>query len=329
MDFSLTRTIASALTLAAALLPVASSHAADSYPNKPIRLIVPYAAGGPTDALARALADKMTQKLGEKVIVENKAGAGGNIGTAYVAKSAPDGYTMVVATNGPMTVNKLIFHDTSYDPQTELAPVALVTLLPNILAVHPSVPATDIPSLIALLKKEPGKYSYGSGGTATSSHFSGALFATMAGVQITHIPYKGDGGSMPDAVGGQIPIVIGSVYATKRYIDGGLLRGLAVTSKNRVPVVPDIPTMAEMGLPGYDLSAWYGIAVAAGTPQPIVNKLNGVLGEIMQMPDFRKFAESMGAIVADPNTPAQFGNFIQAEIPKWTKLVKQAGIKAQ
>ena len=329
MTISLTRTLANLLTVAGVLLPIPASQAAGDYPGKPVRLIVPFAAGGPTDALARALADKMSQKLGEKVIVENKPGAGGNIGTAMAAKSTPDGYTIVVATNGPLTVNKLIFEDTSYDPQKELSPVALVSLLPNILAVHPSVPANDVPSLIALLKKNPGKYSYGSGGTATSSHFSGALFSTMAGVKMTHIPYKGDGGSMPDAVGGQIPIVFGSVFATKRYIDPGLLKGLAVTSKRRVPIVKDIPTMVEMGLPGYDLTAWYGIAVPAGTPTPIVDKLNSVIVDILQMPDFRNTVESMGGIPANANTPAEFGDFIQSEIPKWTKLVEESGIKAQ
>ena len=316
-----TRVAAIALTALSA-----TSALAAEYPSKPIRMIVPFAAGGPTDTLARSLAEAMTEQLGQKVIVENKPGVGGNVGTAQFARMAPDGYAVLLVTNGPLVANQLMFKNLGFDPKKDLDPVSFVAYLPNMVAVHPSVPAKTIKELIALLKANPDKYSFASGGDGTSTHFAGELMKSMAGVQMTHIPYKGDGASMPDVVGGQVPIVFGSIFAAKRFVDGGMLRGLAVTSLDRVPSMPDMPTVAESGLPGYDLTAWYGVVVPAGTPKPIVNKLSQTIAKVVASPDFRARVEGMSGIPKS-TTPEEFAAFMELERPKWKKLIEESGIK--
>lgn len=315
-----------AMSLIAAMAMNGSSAA--PYPEAPIKMIVPFAAGGPTDSLARSLADAMAGVLKQKVIVENKPGAGGNVGSALVARMPPDGYSTLLVTNGPLVANPLLFKDITFDPKKDFDPVSLVAYLPNIVAVHPSVPANSIPELIALLKANPDKYSFASGGLGTSTHFAGELFKSMAGVKMTHIPYKGDGASMPDAAGGQVPIVFGSVFAASRFVESGRLRGLAVTSKDRVPSVPDLPTVAESGLAGYDLSAWYGLVVPAGTPKSIVKKLSEAIALIVASPEFRTRVESMGGIPRSA-TPEEFVQFIESERPKWKKLIEESGIKIE
>ena len=300
--------------------------AEDAYPSKSIRLIVPFAAGGPTDTLARTLAERLSEQLGQRVAVENKTGAGGNIGTDLVAKAPPDGYTILISTNGPLAGNLSLFNHLPYDPRTDFAPITIFTYLPNMLAVHPSIPANTVSELIAFLKAHPDQYSFGSGGNGTSSHFSGELFKSMTGVKMNHIPYKGDGASMIDVLGGQIPIVFASVLAGMRYTDSGKIKALAVTSKDRVPALPNVPSMAEAGLAGYDLAAWYGIMLPAGTPQPIVNKLNAVIVKIIHTPDFKAKIEAMGGIPVG-STPEEVTEVIKRDVPKWAKLVKESGAK--
>lgn len=309
----------------AATVAASSAVAAATYPNGPIRMIVPFAAGGPTDSLARSLADAIGGRLNQQVIVENKPGAGGNVGTAQAARAQADGYTILIATNGPMVANPMLFKDISFDPHKDFAPVSLVTYLPNMLAVHPSVPVNTTSELIELLKANPDKYSFASGGLGTSSHFAGELFKTMAGVKMVHVPYKGDGASMPDVVGGQVPIVFGSVFATSRFTENNMLKGLAVTSGTRVPSVPDMPTIDETGLKGYDLAAWYGIFVPTGTPEPIINKLSETIAAIVADPEFSDRVEAMGGIPKSM-TPTEFRQFIGEERPKWEKLIKESGI---
>ena len=276
--------------------------------------------------MTRALAEKLSIALNQRVVVDNRTGAGGNIGAEVVARSAPDGYTLLIGTNGPLAGNLTLFGGLPYDPLKDFAPVTLFTYLPNLLAVHPSVPANSVQELIAFLKAHPDEYSFASGGNGTSSHFSGELFKAMTGVKMTHIPYKGDGASMTDVLSGQVPIVFASVLAGMRYIDSGKIKVLAVTSIDRVPAIPNIPTMAEAGLSGYDLSAWYSIMVPAGTPQAIVDKLNTEIVKIIKSPEFTKRIEDMGGIPVG-SRPEVVTELIKSDIPKWAKLAKESGAK--
>ena len=299
---------------------------AQEYPARPIRFVVPFGAGGPTDVMTRALAQKMSEALKQSVVVDNRTGAGGNIGADIVAKAPADGYTLLMGTNGPLAANLTLFGKLPYDPLKDLAPITLFTYLPNMLAVHPSVPARSVSELIALLKANPDKYSFASGGNGTSSHLSGELFKTMAGVRMTHIPYKGDGASLIDVIGGQVPIVFCSVLAGMRYLESGRLHALAVTSEKRVPAVSRIPSIAESGLPGYDLTAWYSVMVPAGTPREIVDRLNSVIVGIIRSSDLKERIESMGGIPVG-STPEEVTELIKADIPRWAKLVKESGAK--
>ncbi|GAA5232149.1 tripartite tricarboxylate transporter substrate binding protein [Verticiella sediminum] len=316
------------LVLTASILAIMTkAWAADpDYPREPVRMVVPFAAGGPTDTLARVLADAMSERLGQRVFVENKPGVGGNVGTAQFTRMPPDGYSLLLTTNGPLVANQMMFKNLGYDPQKDLQPVSFVAYLPNMVAVHPSVPAASIKELIAELKAHPKKYSFASGGEGTSTHFAGELLKSMADVQMTHIPYRGDGASLPNVVGGQVPIVFGSIFATKRFVDSGMLRGLAVTSLDRVPSMPDVPTVAESGLEGYDLTAWYGVVVPTGTPEPILEKLSKTIAEVVTAPDFRQKIEAMSGIPRS-TTPDEFAQFIESERPKWKKLIEDSGIQ--
>jgi tripartite-type tricarboxylate transporter receptor subunit TctC len=311
---------------ASALWAAVPAAQAQEYPAKPIRIVVPFGAGGPTDVMTRALAQKMSEAFHQSMIVDNRPGAGGNIGADIVAKAPPDGYTLLVGTNGPLAANLTLFGKLPYDPLKDLTPITLFTYLPNMLAVHPSVPARNVLELIALLKSKPGEYSFASGGNGTSSHLSGELFKTLTGVRMNHIPYKGDGASMIDVIGGQVPIVFCSVLAGMRYIESGKIRALAVTSGKRVPAVPDLPSIAESGLPGYDLSAWYSVMAPAGTPREIVDKLNSALVKIIRDTDLKQKIESMGGIPVG-STPEEVTELIKADIPRWGKLVKESGAR--
>ncbi|MEK7750350.1 MAG: tripartite tricarboxylate transporter substrate binding protein [Acidobacteriota bacterium] len=315
-----------AAILAALVCLAVPAAQAQEYPARPIRFVVPFGAGGPTDVMTRALAQKMSEALKQSVVVDNRTGAGGNIGADIVAKAPADGYTLLMGTNGPLAANLTLFGKLPYDPLKDLAPITLFTYLPNMLAVHPSVPARSVSELIALLKANPDKYSFASGGNGTSSHLSGELFKTMAGVRMTHIPYKGDGASLIDVIGGQVPIVFCSVLAGMRYLESGRLHALAVTSEKRVPAVSRIPSIAESGLPGYDLTAWYSVMVPAGTPREIVDRLNSVIVGIIRSSDLKERIESMGGIPVG-STPEEVTELIKADIPRWAKLVKESGAK--
>ena len=310
-------------SIGSAALPVAK--AAD-YPTKPIRLIIPFGAGGPTDTLGRALAERLTAQFGQNVVVENRTGAGGNIGTDLVAKATPDGYTLLLTTNGPLAGNLTLFKQLPYDPLKDFAPITLFTYLPNMLAVHPSLPVNNFAEFIEYVKARPNQLSFGSGGNGTSSHLAGELLKVMTGIQMTHIPYKGDGASMTDIISGQIPIVFCSVLAGMRYIDSGRIKVLAVTSAKRVPAIGNVPTIAESGLPGYDLAAWYSVMAPAGTPRDIIQKLNSTIVGIINTPDFKAKIEGMGGIPVG-STPEAVTAIIKEDIPKWAKLIKESGAK--
>jgi tripartite-type tricarboxylate transporter receptor subunit TctC len=261
----------------------------------------------------------------QQVISENRIGAGGNIGAEYVARSAPDGYTLLVGTNGTLAANQSLFEKLTYNPVTDFEPVSFFVFLPNMLAVNPSVPAKNVRELINWIKANPGQ-AFASGGLGTSTHFAGELFRSMAGLDLQHVPYKGDGQSVPDVISGNVPILFCSVLAGMKWVAEGRLRVLGVTSASRVPVIRDVPPVAESGLPGYDLTSWYAIVVPAGTPKDITRVLNAGLVSAMSNPDLKSKIEAMGGIVA-PGTPEQLRDHIQAEIPRWAKLVKEVNIK--
>lgn len=298
---------------------------AQAFPSKPLRFVIPFATGGPTDIMTRILASRLSVEMKQQVISENRIGAGGNIGAEYVARSAPDGYTLLVGTNGTLAANQSLFEKLSYNPVTDFEPVSFFVFLPNMLAVNPSVPAKNVRELINWVKANPGQ-TFASGGLGTSTHFAGELFRSMAGLDLQHVPYKGDGQSVPDVISGNVPILFCSVLAGMKWVAEGRLRVLGVTSASRVPVIRDVPPVAESGLPGYDLTSWYAIVVPAGTPKDIIRALNAGLVSAMSNPELKSKLEAMGAIVA-PGTPEQLRDHIQAEIPRWAKLVKEVNIK--
>jgi tripartite-type tricarboxylate transporter receptor subunit TctC len=298
---------------------------AQAFPSKPLRFVIPFATGGPTDIMTRILASRLSVEMKQQVISENRIGAGGNIGAEYVARSAPDGYTLLVGTNGTLAANQSLFEKLTYNPVTDFEPVSFFVFLPNMLAVNPSVPAKNVRELINWIKANPGQ-AFASGGLGTSTHFAGELFRSMAGLDLQHVPYKGDGQSVPDVISGNVPILFCSVLAGMKWVAEGRLRVLGVTSASRVPVIRDVPPVAESGLPGYDLTSWYAIVVPAGTPKDITRVLNAGLVSAMSNPDLKSKIEAMGGIVA-PGTPEQLRDHIQAEIPRWAKLVKEVNIK--
>ena len=312
---------AAALAAGAQALPAR----AQAFPSKPLRFVIPFATGGPTDTMTRLLAGKLADELKQQVIADNKPGAGGNIGADFVAKSAPDGYTLLMGTNGTLAANMNLFEKLPYNPVTDFEPVTMFTFQPNMLAVHPGVPATNVRELIAWLKANPGA-AFASGGLGTSTHFAGELFKTMAGVQMQHVPYRGDGQSVPDAIAGNVPIIFCSVLAGMKWIPTGKLRALGVTSAARVPVIADVPPIADTGLPGYDLTSWYAVVVPAGTPKEVVATLNAALVKAIENPELKSRIEAMGGILA-PGTPEQLRDHIKAEIPRWAKLIKDSNIK--
>jgi tripartite-type tricarboxylate transporter receptor subunit TctC len=305
---------------------VCASVQAQSYPSKPIRIIVPFPPGGATDILARAVGQDLTRQWGQSVVIDNRGGAGGNLGTEAVAKSAPDGYTLVMGTVGTHAINMSLYSKMPYDTVNDFAPVSLVASVPNVLVVHPSLPVKSVKDLIDLARSKPNGVNFASSGNGTSIHLSGELFKTLAGVQMVHIPYKGSGPAMADLLGGQVPLMFDNLPSAIQHIRAGKLRAIAVTSAVRSPALPDLPTIAEAGLPGYEASSWFGILAPAATPKDIVAKLSSAIQSGLQTPEMRERFSSQGA---EPigGTPEQFAAHIKAEIAKWAKVVKAAGAK--
>lgn len=317
-------------TLSVALAAVASSFPlpsrAQDYPSHAIRMIVPFSAGGPTDSQARLVGQKLSELLKQPVIVENHGGAAGNIGAGMVAKAKPDGYTLLFSSTGPLMVNPLIFSKMPFDPLKDLAPVALISFAPSVLAVNPSVPSSsNIAELISVIKANPDKYSYASGGEGTTQHLSGELLKDMAGLKMNHIPYKGEGPATIDVLGGHVPIIFTSVGTGLPSFKRGLLRPLAVTSPQRNPALPDTPTLAESGFPGYNVIAWQGVFAPAGTPLDIIDKLNTALRSSVGSPDITERLTSVGNVPANLAVE-EFSAFLQKEAPHWARLVKQARV---
>jgi tripartite-type tricarboxylate transporter receptor subunit TctC len=309
-----------ALLLALAALP---AHA--QYPNKPLRLIVPFAPGGSTDIFARLIAERAQAPLGQPVVVENRAGAAGNIGAEAVVRSAPDGYTLLMATTGVMAINNALYKSMTYDAAKDLQPVLYVASITNVLVVPPDLPAKNVAELIALAKKEPGKLSFASSGAGASTHMTAELFKAMTGTDILHVPYKGSGPAMPDLMAGRVHMMFENAPGAVPHIKAGKLRALAQTGLRRSKALPDVPTVAESGVPGYESLSWSGIAVAAGTPKAVIEKLNKDLNAVLAMPELRQKIEEQGAeVIGGP--PEAFSKHIQAEREKWTRVIRTANI---
>lgn len=314
-----------ALTLSS-MSAVSAATSADAYPTQPIKLIVPFPPGGPTDALARRLAQSLTEPLGQTVIVENKSGAGGNIGSEFVAYAKPDGYTILFGTSGPLAINISMYKKLRYDPRTSFAPIIRIGHLPNILVVNPSVPAKNLNELIAYAKAHPDKLSYASSGNGASSHLAGVLFNEMAGTHILHIPYRGTGPALNDLLGGQVSMAFTDILTALPHIKNETLRPIGLASAERSAALPDLPTLAEEGLKGYDVSVFFGIVAPKDTPAPIVDKLNAAFKHAMQDPEIKKTLAAQGIVEATDQTPQGLASFINSEVPKWAALVKSANI---
>ncbi len=301
---------------------------AQTYPIKPIRWIVAFPPGGTTDVVVRLVGQKLSESLGQPVVIDNRGGAGGIIGTEIAAKAAPDGYTLAV---GYITTHAILPHLYSklpYDPVKDFAPISLMAAAPNLLLVNPSLPVKSVKELIALAKSKPGQLSNASPGKGTPPHLGGELFKKMAGVNIVHVPYKGSTQAMFDVVGGHVPLLFDGIVPSLPMVKAGKLRALGVTSAKRSPLVPEIPTIAESGLPGFEMVSWWGMAVQAGVPKEIVSKLNTEVVKIIQMPDVKETLARLGAIPTW-STPEQFAAHIQAETAKWGMVIREFGIKVE
>jgi tripartite-type tricarboxylate transporter receptor subunit TctC len=305
-----------------------SSAQAQTYPVRPVTLIIPFAPGGSTSIVGRAIADKMSESLGEKVIVDNRAGAGGTVGTRAVARSAPDGYTIGLGYTGTLAIGPSLYAKAGYDPRKDFAPIGLIGNSPNSLVVHPSFPAKTLAELIAYAKDNPGKVNFGSAGAGTASHITGEYFGRAAGITLVHVPYKGTGPALVDLIGGHIPMAFAPIPATHANIAGGQLRGLAVTSLTRTSLLPDVPTVAESGLQGFDASLYYGLIAPAGTPRPIIDRLNKELRAALASEDVRKRLLQDGT-EPTPGSPEDYVAFIDQDETKWSQIVKASGAKEE
>lgn len=313
--------------ISAALIAVSAALTATAaeYPTKPIRLIVGFAPGGGTDTTARAMSQKLTDALGQQVVVDNRPGAAGNIAAELVSKATPDGYTLLMGTIAALSINPSLYSKLPFDPIKDFAPITQAVDSTNILSLHPSVPAGSVKELIALAKAKP--LNYGSSGVGGTGHLAGELFNTMAGVKMTHVPYKGGGPAMIDLVGGQVQLVFATAASAVPQIKGGRIKGIAVTTAKRSALMPNLPTIAEAGLPGFEANNWYGVLAPAKTPRPIIMRLNSEIAKVLAIPDVKNFLFNQGLDPA-PGTPEKFGAYIKSETAKWAKVVKASGAKA-
>ena len=300
---------------------------AQPYPAKPIRFVVPYPAGGPLDTVARLLGQKVAESVKQPVVVENKPGAGGNIGADFVAKSSPDGYTILMGAVATHAINPSLYTNVPYDPVRDFAPITQVASTPNVLVVNPTLPVKSVAELIAHARGNPGKLNFGSGSTGSAGHLAGELFKSLARVEMTHVPYKGAAPAMQDLIGGRIELMFDNLASAKAQVAAGRVRALAVTTARRSPLVPDLPTIAEAGLPGFDISTWFGVFAPAGTPREALERLHAEFARALAAPEVR---EKMLALGAEPvgNRPEEFAAFIRAEAEKYARVIKASGAKA-
>jgi tripartite-type tricarboxylate transporter receptor subunit TctC len=302
------------------------AQAQDAYPSRPLRLILPFPPGGGTDILGRLVAERLSARLGQPVVTDNRGGAGGNLGAEAAARAAPDGYTLLLAAP-TLAISPSLYAKLSYDPVKDLAPISLVATVPNVLVTHPSVPASTLQEFIALAKAKPGELNFGSGGSGTSNHLGGELFNSVAGVKLVHVPYKGVNLAMNDAMAGNVQLVIIGIPAAAPQIKAGKLRALAVVAPQRSAALPDVPTATEAGLPDFDVTTWYGLLAPAATPRPIIARLNAEILLTMREPELN---ERLAAMAVDPvtSTPEEFAIYIRQETEKWGAVVRKAGLRA-
>jgi len=301
---------------------IASGIANAQYPSKPIHLVIPFPPGGPTDIIGRALGQKLGEALGQPVIVENRGGAGASIGSDAVAKSAPDGYTLLVGTTGSHTINPALYAKLPYDPVRDFAPVSLLATYGNVLVVSPKLPVKNVRELIELARAKPGEVTFGSAGNGASNHLSGELLASMSGVRMQHVPYKGSAPALIDVMGGQVSFMFDILSTSLPQIKAGTVRAIAFSGSTRSPLIPDVPTVAESGLPGYEVVGWFGLFAPAGTPREIVNRLNAETVKILKLPEMK---EKLTGYDPAPSTPEQFAAIIKADTALWAKVVKESG----
>lgn len=314
-------------TLLVLLFVLVAPAAGQTYPAKPVRMVVPYAAGGTYDIYARTIGQRLGEFWGQPVVIENRFGANGIIGTELVAKSAPDGYTIMMGGIGPHGINPSLYPNLPYDPVRDFAPVIHIASAPNILIVHPSVKAKSVKELIALAQANPGQLTFSSAGSGSSQHLSGELFKAVAGLKMTHIPYKGGAPGATAVVAGEASMMFASASDALKFIGAGRVRALAVTSERRIGVLPDVPTMVEEGIPGVVAEAWFGVLAPAATPAEIVIKLNRDINNALKMPDVASHISLQGSAAIIGGSPEQFGTFIKAEIAKWASVVKSSGAR--
>jgi len=312
--------------LAAAVLAGAAAADAQNYPSRPVKLVVPFPPGGPLDATGRLIAQKLTDAWSQPVVVENKPGAGGNIGADLVAKSAPDGYTILLGALSTHAVNPTLYANMPYDPVRDFVPITLLATTPNVLVVNPALPVNSVKELVAYAKAHPGKLSFGSGSNGSAGHLAGELFKVDTGTDIVHIPYKGGAPATQALLAGDVQFMFDNLANATPQVKAGKLRALAVTTAERSKLAPELPTMAEAGLPGFDISTWYGLLAPAGTPKDVITRWNMDVVRILNTPEMRERLAAQGAEAA-PTTPEQFAAFIRSEIPKYARIVKASGAK--
>ena len=311
------------------LLALLSGNAfAQAYPSRPIHLVVPFPAGGPTDVIARAIGQKLSDAVGQPVVIDNKPGAGGAIGSEAVARSAPDGYTVVIGTSSTHSIGPALNPKTPYKVERDFAPVSLVATAPNVLIVSPKLPVNNVRELIALAKAQPGKLNYATSGVGTIVHLSSVLFANMAGIDIVHVPYKGVTQALPDIMSGQIALMFDNIVGVLPRVKAGQEKAIAVTSLKRSPLAPSIPTVAESGLPGYVSETYFGIFAPASTPEAVVAKLSQDLAQVLKRPDLKELLATQGA-EAVGSDPAKLAAVVRADTAKWEKVIKAAGVKIE
>ncbi|MBX3650895.1 MAG: tripartite tricarboxylate transporter substrate binding protein [Burkholderiales bacterium] len=313
--------------LAALCAAAAAVQAADNYPLRPIRMIVAYPPGGGTDQVGRVMAEQLSQTLGQQVVVDNRGGATGNIGTELAARALPDGHTLLMGNVAPNAVNVSLFKKLGFDPVKDFAPVSLVAITPNILVAHPSMPVKSIKELVALAKAKPGALNFPSAGVGSSSHLAGELLKSLAGIDMVHIPFKGGGPALVATISGEVQIMFATMPAAMPHVKSGKVRPVAVTTAKRSQAMPDLPTIAEAGVKGYEAATWYGLLAPARTPKPVIDRLHGDVVKILAGPT-RQRLEAQG-FEPDGGTPAAFAAYIKSEIAKWAKVIKDAGIPAE
>jgi tripartite-type tricarboxylate transporter receptor subunit TctC len=323
------RTTTTTTALAAAALLAASGAAcAQPYPSKAVRFVIGFSPGGPSDILTRLVGTNLSHRLGQPFVFDNRPGAGGNIAGEIVAKSPPDGYTILMGNNSILATNAALYKDMKFDPVKDFVPIALIAQQPNILVVHPSLPVHSVKELIALARAKPNALNYASSGSGAAAHLSAELFKSMTHTQMVHVPFKGAAPALTDVLAGNCQLIFATSLSVQPYIRSGRLRALAVTTAKRARGNPELPTVAEAGVPGFEANTWHGIVAPAHTPQPIVDRLNADINHVLQQPDVRNRIESLGGEILG-GTQQQFVAYIQKEIPKWTKVVKESGARAE